>query len=145
MNTKKFIAIIAITAAIFTSCSKEKTVVTVQKNYEGQWSNKIPPATGNPLDFISMNLVLSAGGTGTIESKYISTGHVYPQSTLSWQKTAGDSVVITLKLPTYPSDTWELRGLMNEDNTAITTHCYYIPNNDMAAKGNYGTTILDRK
>ena len=138
-------AVIVITA--LASCKKEKMIapVAIQKNYEGQWKNVIPPSAANSLDFINLTINLVAGETGTVDSKYISTAHVYPQTNLRWNKIAGDSVVITLNLPAYPADTWELRGIANDSSTAIISNCYYIPNNDLSAKSNMGTFILKRQ
>jgi hypothetical protein len=147
MNTKKISAIIILSSVLLFSCSKEKSVVpqTPVKNYEGKWENQIPPVNTNPLDFININMVIAGGGTGTLDTKYISTGHLYPQTNLTWQKIAGDSVVMTLHFPAYPADTWELRGLANADNSKITTNCYYILNNDLSTKANYGTVVLNKK
>jgi hypothetical protein len=138
-------AVIVITA--LASCKKEKmiTPVAIHKNYEGQWNNVLPPSAANSLDFINLTINLVAGDTGTVESKYISTGQVYPQTNLSWKKIAGDSVVITLNLPAYPADTWELRGIANESSTTIVSNCYYIPNNDLSSKSKMGNIILNRQ
>lgn len=135
--------VVAFVIALLTAgCSKEKTPAPiVSHDYTGQWVNVVKTPEG-PLDFFIMKLLVSTNNTGTSEFVYTSPYHTYPQTNLTWKKIAGDSVVITLNIPAYPDETWELRGLANSSNTQFTADYFSIPNNNAAGKWKYGKLVF---
>ena len=141
---RKILAGFVIAAAI-SSCKKDNSVATNPAlNYEGQWKNVVPSAPAGPLDYFTLAVALNNGGTGTLDAAMIQPGYQYPKTNLSWQKITGDSVVVTMDIPAYPNEKWELRGLANGSSTAITADYYSIPNNNPAGKHKYGTFILNK-
>src|SRR5258708_6465536 len=123
-NKKKSVAlsVTKITAGLvllisIASCKKDKTAIAVAPivthNYNGTWKNVVPVPTAGPLDWFNFDIKLDAAGKGTLNSTYITTNQTYPQTNLTWQTIAGDSVAIILDIPAYPDEKWELRGLAN--------------------------------
>ncbi len=145
-KTMKKLFIASIALAMLAGCKKEKTAETASlpKNYIGTWNNVIPAVHNTPLDYYNLTAFLNEGGTGLVNSTRIVNGFVYPQGNASWEKLANDSVVITLALPAYPAEMWELRGISNANNTSISANAYRYPKNKSTPAINFGSIVLKK-
>lgn len=142
----KKLLIASMTVAMLASCKKEKVAeaAALPKNYIGTWANVIPAVPNTPLDYYNLTAFLNEGGSGVVNSTRLVNGFVYAQGNANWQKLANDSVVITLDLPAYPKDVWELRGMGNANSTAIAANAYSYPKNKSTPAINFGLIVLKK-
>jgi hypothetical protein len=142
MKTAKALAFITMATIASIGCKKEKLEEPALKhNYLGKWANVSKTPEG-PLDFYEIKLQLDYGSTGKSDLVYIEKNQSYPTTALSWQKGTGDSIIITLDIPAYPAETWELRGLANKTNSEFIANYYSMPKANLSVKKKYGTMVF---
>lgn len=142
MKTAKALAFITMATIASIGCKKEKLEEpALLYNYLGKWASVSKTPEG-PLDFFEIKLQLDYGSTGQSDFVYIEKNQSYPTTTLSWKKVAGDSIVITLDIPAYPAETWELRGLANKTSSEFTASYYSMPKANLSDKKKYGTMVF---
>lgn len=145
MNIVKTLAFIIVATIASTGCKKEKVAgPATPHSYIGKWANVSKPAEG-PLDFFSINLQLDSNHTGKSAFVYLEKNQSYAPTILAWKTGPADSVIITLDIPAYPAEIWELRGLANSASTAFTANYFSLQKSNPLDKTKYGTMVFSVK